>query len=78
MLPRINFFPLTYNLPGEYSIFHEKFKTEASSKALWIMKPIGKAQGRGIFLFNKISQISDWKSDHRWLPDNPSAEPYVV
>ena len=25
------------------------------------MKPIGKSQGKGIFLFNKLSQISDWR-----------------
>lgn len=24
---------------------------------------IGKAQGKGIFLFNKLSQISKWKKD---------------
>lgn len=29
---------------------------------VWIMKPIGSAQGKGIFLFNKLSQISDWKA----------------
>lgn len=42
------------------------------------MKPIGKAQGRGIFLFHKLSQIAQWKSDYRWKPDNPSVESYVV
>ena len=42
------------------------------------MKPIGGAQGKGIFLFNKLSQIADWKKDHRWKADNPQAETYVV
>ena len=42
------------------------------------MKPVGKAQGKGIFLFNKLQQVSQWKSDFRWKPDNPGAEPYVV
>ena len=42
------------------------------------MKPIGGAQGKGIFLFNKLSQIADWKKDHRWKADNPQAESYVV
>jgi tubulin polyglutamylase TTLL9 len=26
------------------------------------MKPIGKSQGKGIFLFNKLSQISQWEN----------------
>lgn len=42
------------------------------------MKPIGKAQGKGIFLLNKLSQIAQWKTDYRWKPDNPSVESYVV
>jgi tubulin polyglutamylase TTLL9 len=42
------------------------------------MKPIGKSQGKGIFLFNKLSQITQWKSDYRWKPDNPQVEAYVV
>jgi tubulin polyglutamylase TTLL9 len=36
------------------------------SGAVWIMKPIGRAQGKGIFLFNKLSQISDWKKGSTW------------
>lgn len=35
------------------------------------MKPIGKAKGRGIFLFHKLAQISEWKKDHRWKLENP-------
>jgi tubulin polyglutamylase TTLL9 len=31
----------------------EEFK---SAGGTWIMKPIGRAQGQGIFLFNKLSQ----------------------
>ncbi len=42
------------------------------------MKPIGKAQGKGIFIFNKISQISHWKNSTRYDPSSPQAEPYVV
>lgn len=56
-------------LPSEYGMFVEEFKR--SPGAVWIMKPIGRAQGRGIFLFNKLSQISDWKKDHRWKADQP-------
>lgn len=43
------------------------------------MKPIGRSQGKGIFLFTKLSQVSDWKTDGRWRPsENPQAESYVV
>ena len=73
---RFDFFPQTYVLPADYGLFVEEFKTQAG--AIWIMKPIGKAQGKGIFLFNKLSQITDWKKDHRWKADNPQAETYVV
>jgi tubulin polyglutamylase TTLL9 len=36
-------------------MFVEEFKR---SGGVWIMKPIGSAQGKGIFLFNKLSQAS--------------------
>jgi hypothetical protein len=42
------------------------------------MKPIGRAQGKGIFLFHKLSQVAQWKSDYRWKPDTPGVEAYVV
>lgn len=43
------------------------------------MKPIGRSQGKGIFLFTKLSQVSDWKTDGRWRQsENPQAESYVV
>ena len=29
------------------------------------MKPIGSAQGKGIFLFTRLSEISDWKTDFK-------------
>ncbi len=35
-------------------MFVEEFKR---SGGVWIMKPIGRAQGQGIFLFNKLSQV---------------------
>ena len=31
----------------------------------WIMKPVGRSQGKGIFLFTRLSQITQWKSDSR-------------
>ena len=61
---------MTFNLPSDYPLFKDEYSK--NSNALWIMKPVGKAQGKGIFIFDKISQISHWKSDFRWKPDNPS------
>lgn len=49
-----------------------------TSTGTWIMKPVGRSQGKGIFLFTKLSQIQQWKSDSRWKPDNPAVESYVV
>mmetsp|Transcript_38671 Transcript_38671/g.95657 ORF Transcript_38671/g.95657 Transcript_38671/m.95657 type:complete len:363 (-) Transcript_38671:104-1192(-) len=81
-----DFFPLTFVLPADYGLFVEEFKQQQG--AIWIMKPIGKAQGKGIFLFNKLSQISNWKKDSKWRPNTdralegepqtPQAEAYVV
>ena len=73
---KYDFSPTTYVLPADYGLFNEEFKHHVG--AFWIMKPIGGAQGKGIFLFNKLSQIADWKKDHRWKADNPQAETYVV
>lgn len=44
--------PMTYILPGEYNIFAEEFKKYPN--ATWIMKPTSRAQGKGIFLVNKL------------------------
>ena len=66
---KYDFFPGTYVLPADYGLFVEEFKQQAG--AIWIMKPIGKAQGKGIFLFNKLSQINDWKKDHKWKSESP-------
>ena len=47
--------PMTYLLPGDYTIFVEEFKK--SPNTTWIMKPTSAAQGNGIFLVNKLKQI---------------------
>lgn len=60
---RYDFIPQSYILPGDYALFVEEFKRYPGT--VWIMKPTGRAQGKGIFLFNKLSQISQWKSEYR-------------
>ncbi|CAD8053008.1 unnamed protein product [Paramecium sonneborni] len=76
-----NFFPQTFHLPSEYPIFCEEFKRQSQngeSKTPWIMKPIGKSQGKGIFIFNKIQSISQWKNTLRFNQEAQQAESYIV
>ena len=70
-----DFFPGTYTLPADYGLFVEEYKNHPPG-AIWIMKPVGKAQGKGIFLFNKLSEISDWKRKSDSTAQQ--AESYVV
>lgn len=48
----------------------QEFRKPQHAGAVWIMKPIARSQGKGIFLFNKLAQIQQWKSEYRWKPDN--------
>ncbi|CUG88456.1 tubulin tyrosine ligase, putative [Bodo saltans] len=61
---KFEFFPATYSLPVDYGLFEVDYKRNPN--AVWIMKPPAKAQGKGIFLFTKISQIADWKKDYKY------------
>jgi tubulin polyglutamylase TTLL9 len=40
-------------------MFVEEFKRKPGT--IWIMKPAGRAQGKGIFLFTELKDITDWK-----------------
>ncbi len=51
------FMPRTFRLPGEYCMFVEEFKRQGGASTRWIMKPAGSAQGKGIFLFTKLSEV---------------------
>ena len=79
---KFEFICQSYVLPQEHALFQEEFKKNNGS--VWIMKPVGKAQGRGIFLINKLSQISSWKKDprlskgNRNQPDDDAPEAYIV
>eukprot|EP00891_Asterochloris_glomerata_P000817 jgi/Astpho2/817/e_gw1.00016.109.1_t len=68
-----DFFPQTYVLPLEHGIFVEEFRR--SPGTTWIMKPCGRAQGRGIFLLDKLSQVSGWRKQ---LDEKEKPETYVV
>ncbi|XP_041112744.1 probable tubulin polyglutamylase TTLL9 [Polyodon spathula] len=58
---KCDFFPCTFELPCEYHLFVEEFKRSPGST--WIMKPVARSQGKGIFLFRKLKDIMDWKKD---------------
>lgn len=69
--------PMTYILPGDYTIFVEEFKRYPN--ATWIMKPTNNAQGKGIFLVNKLKQIQKWANTSK-LPFQAqmTKEAYVI
>ena len=69
--------PMTYVLPGEYTIFAEEFKKYPN--AYWIMKPTARAQGKGIFLVNKLKQLQKWANTSK-LPFQAQImkEAYVI
>lgn len=49
---KLDFYPQTFVLPGEYSIFVEEF--HRNPNVTWIVKPASRSQGKGIFLLRKI------------------------
>eukprot|EP00056_Hartaetosiga_gracilis_P005258 m.82867 g.82867 ORF g.82867 m.82867 type:complete len:494 (-) comp12104_c1_seq1:132-1613(-) len=63
--------PDTYMLPSDYNIFADEFRRNPSTT--WIMKPAGAAQGRGIFLVTKLSQLKKWSRDSK-----TQAKTYVI
>lgn len=77
---KCDFFPSTYELPSEYHIFVDEYRRNPGF--IWIMKPIAKSQGKGIFLFKRLKDITDWKKGTEYqstadqVKDGP--ETYVV
>lgn len=63
---RFNICPVTFVVPSEYNMFVEEFKRHPG--ATWIMKPIGKSQGAGIFLVNRLAQLQQWRPPTTWVP----------
>ncbi|KAG4092404.1 TTL-domain-containing protein [Neocallimastix lanati (nom. inval.)] len=72
---KFDFISTSFVLPQDYALFQEEFKKNPGS--IWIMKPVGRAQGKGIFLINKISQINQWKKDPRLTRSNSESQDQV-
>ena len=60
---KFDIIPQTFLLPTEYSLFVEHFKKEqvAGTRNIYIAKPIGRSQGKGIFLFDRLASIGEWR-----------------
>lgn len=54
---RLDFIPATFALPADYNLFVDEYH---KVKGMWIMKPVREAQGKGIVLVNKLSQLKKW------------------
>ncbi|XP_014214951.1 probable tubulin polyglutamylase TTLL2 [Copidosoma floridanum] len=53
-----DFSPVGYNLPSEYTRLAAEYGRLEKDDRVWICKPVGQSQGRGIFLFRKLSDLT--------------------
>jgi tubulin polyglutamylase TTLL1 len=72
--PDLDIIPTTFILPNDFSLFVEEYKKAPS--LMWIMKPTGKSQGKGIFLINKLAQVKKWASSRS--AQMASRDAYVI
>ncbi|KAL7305881.1 hypothetical protein TKK_0001889 [Trichogramma kaykai] len=53
-----DFSPLAFNLPSEYTRLAANCSRFERDERIWICKPVGQSQGKGIFLFRKLSDLT--------------------
>ncbi|XP_058804939.1 probable tubulin polyglutamylase TTLL2 [Phymastichus coffea] len=53
-----DFSPPGYNLPSEYTRLAADCSRLEKDERTWICKPVGQSQGKGIFLFRKLSDLT--------------------
>lgn len=74
-----SFFPETFCLPREYAMFSNSFRER---EGLWIVKPSGSSEGRGIFVLQSLSEAKDFrdrflKQPRALLPASHIVQRYV-
>jgi tubulin polyglutamylase TTLL1 len=74
----LDFIPVTFILPADYNMFVNEYRRVNPST--WIVKPVGKSNGSGIFLINNLSKLTKWiekiKNIKANNPDNK--ESYII
>lgn len=59
------FLPKTYILPHEYQYLQKDMLSNTMKQ--WIFKPAAQAQGRGIFVTNKLAEIPQTSSNSNYV-----------
>lgn len=74
----LNFIPVTFMLPADYNLFVDEYRRVGPST--WIVKPVGKSNGSGIFLINNLAKIAKWtkKIKNRKSTNPANKESYVI
>ena len=70
------FLPTTFILPNEYQYLQQAMAGEQSKK--WIFKPAAQAQGRGIFVTDKICDIPHKSSNSNYVVSEYISNPLLL